>query len=68
MLRNQKKRTAIALATTCFWALSTTANAKIGLTQEFINGFETGIFVRDDENAFSDYSCDKPSEDTDLRK
>ena len=31
-----------------------------GLTQDFIVGFESGIFVRDDDNAFDDYSCDKP--------
>ena len=31
-----------------------------GLNQDFIVGFESGIFVRDDDNAFDDYSCDKP--------
>ena len=31
-----------------------------GLAQDFIVGFESGIFVRDDDNAFDDYSCDKP--------
>ena len=31
-----------------------------GLAQDFIVGFESGIFVRDDDTAFEDYSCDKP--------
>lgn len=30
------------------------------LTTDFIQGFETGVYVRDDERAFSDYSCPKP--------
>ena len=39
------------------------AQAKVVAT-DFINGFETGIFVRDDENAFYDYSCEKPKGDS----
>ena len=38
-----------------------------GLTKDFINGFETGIFERDDENAFHDYSCNKPTSDSKLK-
>ena len=30
------------------------------LTSDFITGFETGVYVRDDERAFKDYSCPKP--------
>ena len=44
------------------------AQAKNALTIDFINGFETGIFVRDDDNAFYDYSCDKPKSDSNLTK
>ena len=33
---------------------------------EFINGFEAGVMVRDDENAFEDYSCEKPKGDSSL--
>ena len=30
------------------------------LTTDFIQGFETGVYVRDDERAFADYSCPRP--------
>ena len=48
--------------------LSDVSEAKVGLTPDFINGFETGIFVRDDENAYYDYSCDKPKSDSNMSK
>ena len=38
------------------------------MSQDFISGFETGIFVRDDPNAFNDYSCSKPRTDSALKK
>ena len=30
------------------------------LTPDFISGFETGVFLRDDNNALMDYSCPRP--------
>ena len=33
---------------------------------EFINGFETGVMVRDDNDAYYDYSCEKPKGDSSL--
>ena len=37
-----------------------TAYASHSLSNDFIVGFESGIFVRDDEKAFDDYSCERP--------
>ena len=39
-----------------------------GLTQDFLHGFETGVFVRDDDMAFYDYSCQKPAGNSELRQ
>ena len=36
------------------------ADATPALSRDFLAGFETGIFVRDDDKAFDDYSCSKP--------
>ena len=36
------------------------ALASHGLSKDFVVGFESGIFVRDDEKAFEDYSCERP--------
>ena len=33
------------------------------LNQEFLQGFETGILVRDDARAFRDFSCPTPETD-----
>ena len=30
------------------------------LTSDFISGFETGVFLRDDDRAFKDYNCPRP--------
>ena len=59
-----KVSTFIAAAACCFSAV----DAKSLMSADFINGFETGIFVRDDENAFTDYSCEKPKMDKTLEK
>ena len=58
-----KITTLIAAAACCL----TSTEAKGMLSSDFINGFETGIFVRDDENAFYDYSCEKPKMDKQLQ-
>ena len=36
---------------------------RAGMSKDFIVGFESGIFVRDDDNAFDDYSCEPPKLD-----
>jgi hypothetical protein len=36
------------------------AVASCKLTKDFISGFETGVFLRDDEHAFRDYNCKRP--------
>ena len=61
MIGNKAKTVAVLLTGCC-------VEAKIGLGSDFINGFETGIFVRDDANAFYDYSCEKPRGNSDLAK
>ena len=48
-------------ASVCLMSVHAISNFK-----EFINGFETGVMVRDDENAFDDYSCEKPKGDSSL--
>ena len=40
--------------------------AGFGMTQDFMHGFETGVFVRDDDMAFYEYSCEKPVGNKDL--
>ena len=55
----------VVVAAACFL---TASDAKSIMSADFINGFETGIFVRDDENAFDDYSCEKPQMDKNLQK
>ena len=54
---------AAALTSVSFLASSVQAN---GLSSDWVNGFETGIFMRDDENVYYDYSCDKPAGDSAL--
>jgi len=44
---------AIALAVT-----SIQANFK--LNGEFVTGFESGIFLKEEQDIFSDYGCQKP--------
>lgn len=33
------------------------------LSADFVTGFETGIFLRDDDKGFNDYNCDIPMSD-----
>ena len=44
--------------------LTAAANAK--LSGDFITGFETGMFNRDDPRAFQDYHCPRPKSDNKL--
>ena len=34
------------------------------VSRDFLSGFEAGIFVRDDQKAFDDYSCLRPTKDS----
>ena len=36
------------------------ASAVPSLKGDFITGFETGIFMRENENALNEYDCPKP--------
>mmetsp|Transcript_10022 Transcript_10022/g.11812 ORF Transcript_10022/g.11812 Transcript_10022/m.11812 type:complete len:145 (+) Transcript_10022:26-460(+) len=56
------KRTA-KVAACCLTAKKASA---IENFSDFINGFETGVMVRDDPKAFFDYSCEKPKGDSGL--
>lgn len=40
----------VVLVTQCFGALS----------EDFIAGFETGVYLRTDDKAFRDYNCPQP--------
>ena len=40
--------------------LSILSMTQAKLSSDFISGFETGAFIRNDDNAFADYSCPKP--------
>uniref|UniRef100_A0A7S3VZ98 Uncharacterized protein n=1 Tax=Strombidinopsis acuminata TaxID=141414 RepID=A0A7S3VZ98_9SPIT len=40
-----------------FAAIAATASAMNKLSSEFMEGFETGVYLRDEENALKDYSC-----------
>ena len=57
-----KKTALLAIAV----SLAVPAKSKIGA--DFLKGFEMGITVRDDTNAFDDYSCDRPKKDPEIDK
>ena len=49
-------------------AVSLAPPAKSKISTDFLKGFEMGITVRDEMNAFDDYSCDKPQRDPEIDK
>ena len=36
------------------------ASANINLNGDFITGFESGIFLRDNDNIYEEYGCNRP--------
>jgi len=40
--------------------LAAVTDAGVVFDKDFVNGFETGVFVRDDPKAYKEYSCEKP--------
>ena len=47
----------ILLATIVSLGLLTRANNNFNLNGDFITGFESGIFLRDNENIYEEYGC-----------
>jgi hypothetical protein len=41
---------------------------RCALTEDFLSGFETGVFVRNDDRAFKDYNCPRPQANDALAK
>ncbi len=63
MINNKTRVVISACSAAC---LSQVTNAAVNFNADFINGFETGVFVRDDPKAFKDYSCEKPKSNSSL--
>ena len=53
-------RTVMIVAAASAAMLAGVADAGVVFDQDFVNGFETGVFVRDDPKAYKEYSCEKP--------
>ena len=60
------KSTRVILATSV--CLASVTKAGVSFNADFVNGFETGVYVRDDPKAFKDYTCGKPKGNSELAK
>ena len=58
------RKSMVVVCSACLLVGRHGAAAKVSLGADFINGFEAGVIVRDDDNAFYDYSCEKPKGDS----